>query len=303
MARGSRFRSEVGRDAYVRLYDAAVAAAPMRVHELDVETSYGVTHVLAAGPEDGPPLVALHAKSFSSTMWLPLLPVLAEGHRAYLIDAVGDLNKSVATRPLSSPGHVSSWLKETTAALGVSRSVVVGGSIGAWMGTHFAMDHPERVERLVLVAPVGIVSSQHPRWLASAMLTCAVMPRPDRLQAFVLSMAAPEGRSRLDEEPWRTVVEQFTTGLPTFRSKLNEARPTRCDIARLAAGSQPTLVLIGEEESLHDGRLMAGRFRGHLPSARVELIPGAGHLLWSDQPIRVASLLEEFLSQDEHDHT
>jgi hypothetical protein len=42
MARGSRFRSEAGRDAYVRLYDAAVAAAPMPVEELDVETSYGV---------------------------------------------------------------------------------------------------------------------------------------------------------------------------------------------------------------------------------------------------------------------
>jgi pimeloyl-ACP methyl ester carboxylesterase len=235
-------------------------------------------------------------------MWLPLLPVLADGRRAYLIDAVGDLNKSVATRPLSSPRHVSAWLQEATTALGVSRSVIVAASIGAWMGTHYAMEHPERVERLVLVAPAGIVSSQHPRWLASAMLTCAVMPRPDRLRAFVASMAAPEGRSRLEEEPWRTVVEQFATGIPTFRTRLNEAKPTRCDVARLADGSQPMLVLIGQEESLHDGQLMAGRFRGRLPRARVELIPGASHLLWSDQPDLLASTLEEFLAKDQHDH-
>jgi pimeloyl-ACP methyl ester carboxylesterase len=242
--------------------------------------------------------VALHAKSFSSTMWLPLLPLLADGRRAYLIDAVGDVNKSIAARPLSAPRHVAEWLREVTAALGINRSIVIGASIGAWMGTLYAMEHPEHVERLALAAPARIVAHQHPRWIASAMLTCVIMPRPGRVRTFVASMAAPTGRPRLAEEPWRTVVEQFAIGTPTFRTRLNEARPTRCNIARLATADLPVLAVIGEKETLHDGLLMAARLREQLPHARIELVPDASHLIWSDQPERLASLLEAFLSED-----
>ena len=41
-------------------------------------------------------------------MWLPLLPVLSSTRRVFLLDAIGDLNKSVARRVLSSPEHVVS---------------------------------------------------------------------------------------------------------------------------------------------------------------------------------------------------
>ena len=57
-------------------------------------------------------LVALHAKAFSSTMWFPLLPALTTSHRVFMLDALGDLNKSVASSVLSSPDRVVSWLDE-----------------------------------------------------------------------------------------------------------------------------------------------------------------------------------------------
>jgi pimeloyl-ACP methyl ester carboxylesterase len=53
-----------------------------------------------------PPLVALHGKSTSSTMWLPMLPALTATHHVRMIDAVGDVNKSVPTSVLSSPERV-----------------------------------------------------------------------------------------------------------------------------------------------------------------------------------------------------
>src|SRR4029077_8516931 len=76
MGRVSAFRSDAGRDAYVTAYDTIVAGAPVPTAHADVPTPFGTTHVLPAGAPDGPPLVALHGKTLSATMWLAHLDTL-----------------------------------------------------------------------------------------------------------------------------------------------------------------------------------------------------------------------------------
>jgi pimeloyl-ACP methyl ester carboxylesterase len=207
VSRASGFRSVEARSGYCRLYDEAVAQSSSRIEESDVETSFGTTHVLHAGDPGRPPLVALHAKSMSSTMWIPLLPALMASHRVHLIDAVGDVNKSVATQVLSSPGRVVAWLRETTEALSVDRSPIVAASIGTCMAAHFAMAEPARVERLALVCPAGIVSRLHARWVLRGLVSLAatrVRPRPERVATFFDSMAMPTTRPRLRGGPVAT---------------------------------------------------------------------------------------------------
>jgi pimeloyl-ACP methyl ester carboxylesterase len=252
--------------------------------------------VLAAGDPSHPPLVALHAKAMSATMWLPLLPALSTSRRVYLLDAVGDLNKSVAARVLSSPARVVAWMDETLGALGVESTALVRASIGTWMGVHYAMAHPERIERLALLCPAGIVSRQHARWLLSAMLLASVRPTTDRVTTFVDSMAMPASAPRLREDPWRPVVQQFIQGMPSFRVRLNEARPKLANLDALARCRFPVLVLVGKQETLHDGELMVERFRQRLPDADVVLVDGANHLMIIDQTELVNDHLRRFLT-------
>jgi pimeloyl-ACP methyl ester carboxylesterase len=299
MGRASGFRSEGARAAYCRIYDQAVAQAPLPVDESDVEGRDGVTHVLTAGDPSRPPLVAFHGKAFSSTMWLPLLPSLAATHRVHLVDAVGDVNKSVARRVLSSPARVVAWIDETLDALEVDRCPLVGASMGAWMATHYAMAHPARVDRLALVGPAGIVSRQHVRWLVSAVFAAGVRPTPPRLEKFVDSMAMPSTIARLLEDPWRLVVRQFVAGTMSYRASFAEPFPRPARLGRLAAAAFPVLVMVGRQETLHDGRRMAERFKARVPRARVELVDRANHLLVVDQTELVAGRLVEFLGEGE----
>ena len=159
------FRSDDARAAYCQLYDAAVAASTLPVTESDVETSFGRTHVLAAGDPSKPPLVAMHGMQLGATSWLPLLPSFAAAHRVMMIDAVGQVSKSIATKPITKAAHIVAWLDETLQALRIERVAMVGLSFGSWIATQYAMAFPDRVDRLALIGPVGLVSGLHLRVL------------------------------------------------------------------------------------------------------------------------------------------
>ncbi|MEB3034299.1 alpha/beta fold hydrolase [[Mycobacterium] nativiensis] len=296
MARPSSFTSEAARAEYCRWYDEAVALCEVRVDESDIETSFGTTHVLTAGDPSKPTLVALPGMATSSTMWLPLLPALAAANHVRLVDVVGDVGKSVAAAVLSSPARIAEWIDETLDQLGVNNAAFVGASTGAWMATHYAMAHPERVERLALVCPAGIVSAQHPGWLFRAFMDGRVRASRPRFEAFVESLAMASSRQRMRSDPWRPIIEQLISGPLEFRRGLREPRPVRCNTARLAASGISVVAIIGRQEALHDGKMVAERFRHRLPGAQVHLIEDANHLVFIDQQDTVDRLLRGFLS-------
>jgi pimeloyl-ACP methyl ester carboxylesterase len=228
-------------------------------------------------------------------MWLPLLSALTASHQIRMLDAVGDVSKSVATRALSSPARVVEWIDETLERLGVERGAFVAASTGAWMATHYAMERPDRIERLAFVCPAGIVSSQHTRWLFRAFMDGRIRATRPRFEAFVDSLAMEKSRQRMRSDPWRPIVEQLIVGPLTFRRGLREPLPVRCDIARLVASGIPLLAIIGRDETLHDGATMAERLRQRLPGAQVRLVDDAGHLIFIDQQDIVADELQKFL--------
>ncbi|MGO9507733.1 MAG: alpha/beta fold hydrolase [Mycobacterium sp.] len=276
----------------------AVAGSPVPVTESDIETSWGTTHVLAAGDTSNPPLIALHGKSFNATSWLPLLPVLASNYRVMMIDVVGDLTKSIATRPITKASHIVAWLDETLHSLEIERAAWAGMSFGAWMATHYAMAFPSRIDRLALICPAGLVSNQHLGWILRAYDSTSARPSAVRLSAFMDTMATPAGRQRMRQDPpWRLVREQFINGTLAFKAALIAVRPTRCNLPPLASAQLPVLAIVGRQESLHDGPRMASRLQQQLPAARIELVDDANHIIAVDQPEIVERLLADFLQR------
>jgi pimeloyl-ACP methyl ester carboxylesterase len=172
---------------------------------------------------------------------------------------------------------------------------MIGLSMGAWMAAQYAMAFPSRVERLALVAPVGLVIGQQPGWMVRGYYANYVRPTKARLQTFIESTVTPTGRPLLRQDPWRSIIQQYVEGTMGFDKPISAVRPTVCNVSRLAAAEFPVLVVEGREESLHDGAKAAGRYRRQLPEARVELVDGANHVIPVDQPRIVDELLEEFL--------
>lgn len=301
MAAVSAFRSDAARAAYLKLYDAALAASNLPVTELDIETSFGRTHVLQAGDPSKPPLVALHGSSITSTMWVPLLPILCANHCVTLVDAIDEVGKSIQTKPATKSADLVAWLDEALRALDIQRSAIVAASRGTWIATHYATAFRERVERLALVCPVGIVGGMSPTFLFRGLTTIAVWPTERRVWSFLGTLVNPASRGLLRQEPWQPIYQQFVGGAIYFKMSLRNAEPrpwplrSDCDLRPLASSRMPVLAIIGRDETAHNGPKTATNFRQQLPEARIELVDDAGHGVFQDQPEIVEKLLGEFL--------
>ena len=89
-----------------------------------------------------------------------------------MIDAIGQVSKSIATKPITETAHLVAWLDETLRTLGIDRAAVVGMSMGTWIAAHYAMAYPERVERSALIAPAGLVGGLRLRFLLVPTAWC-----------------------------------------------------------------------------------------------------------------------------------
>lgn len=122
-----------------------------------VPLSQGLTHAQWHGPKDGPVLVCVHGLSTASHVWGPLLPLLTgKGYRVLTYDLYG---RGYSDR---APGRQDArffltQLNDLLNAEGVTgRFSLVGYSMGGAISTAFARAHPDRVNRLILLAPAGL---------------------------------------------------------------------------------------------------------------------------------------------------
>ena len=145
-------------------------------------------------------------------MWVPLLPTLTAAHSVTMIDAIGEPGKSIATKPITNVTQKVEWLDETLRAVDIERSAIVAASHGTLIATHYTMAFPDRVDRLALVCPVGIVSTVRLRKLLRALTTGGVRPTERRIQSLLDTTVMPTNRGLLRQEPWRPIMQQFITG-------------------------------------------------------------------------------------------
>jgi 2-hydroxy-6-oxo-octa-2,4-dienoate hydrolase len=115
------------------------------------------TNYLEAG--DGPPVILVHGSGPGVTAyanWGGVLPVLAERFRVIAPDMVGF---GFTDRPSDAQYNVQTWADQVLAvmdALDMPKASLVGNSFGSAIAMRLATQHPERVDRLVLMGSMGV---------------------------------------------------------------------------------------------------------------------------------------------------
>jgi pimeloyl-ACP methyl ester carboxylesterase len=123
-----------------------------------IEVAGATLNIVDIGPRDaaGPPIVMIHgASSNLEVMRRPLGDMLAKNHRVILIDRPGHGWSTRARADDSTPAVQGRMIDETLERLGVGRAIFVVHSWSGALGARMALDYPQRVAGLVMLAPVA----------------------------------------------------------------------------------------------------------------------------------------------------
>jgi pimeloyl-ACP methyl ester carboxylesterase len=95
-----------------------------------------------------------------SLAWIPQIAALSKDHRTYAVDNIYDNGRSIYTRPIKKPDDFVQWLDELFTALELDNINLIGFSYGGWQASLYALSFPQRLNRLVLIAPVGVLPAR-----------------------------------------------------------------------------------------------------------------------------------------------
>jgi pimeloyl-ACP methyl ester carboxylesterase len=290
------FRSAEAKERYLQSYDMWAKRWPVPSETRTVDTSYGQTFVRISGPVDAPPLVLLPGANATSLMWTPNIEALSERHRTYAVDNIYDFGRSVYTRPIENADDFAQWLDELFSRLELGDHFsCMGLSYGGWLTSQYALRFPNRLDKIVLLAPASTILPLRSELLIRAVL--CLLPH----RYFVKSMMywILEDSVKKDEAS-RALVEEAVDGmflgLRCFKPK-RLPNPTVLEDEELQSIKVPTLYLVGENEKIYSAQQAIQRLNDVAPHIRAEVILNAGHGLTIEQAEVVNGKVLEFLKQ------
>lgn len=253
----------------------------------------------------GPVMLLVHGVAGSHAIWWDNIRPLAEaGYRVLALDLPGHGDSDKPESISYDPNAGAALLGRFLAALDVEKAAVVGNSAGGLMAALFALDRPDRVERLVLVAAGGM--GRDVTWF----LRVASLPVFGGL-AYQPGLAAIGGMDRkmMFHKP-PPFADEFLSelhrvqGLPgsrraalrSIRSGVNLGglRKERLILDRLPRLEVPVLTVWGENDRVLPVE-HAAAVRSALPSSQVVIYPECGHWPQMEKPAEFNRLLVQFV--------
>jgi pimeloyl-ACP methyl ester carboxylesterase len=266
-----------------------------------IEVAGATLNVLDIGPRDaiGPPVVMIHgASSNLEIMRQPLGDMLARHRRVILIDRPGHGWSTRARAQDSTPAIQARMIDEALEKLGVSRAIFVVHSWAGALGTLMALDHPQRVAGLVMLAPVAYPWRGGVGWYNRAVTTPMIGP----LLAYTITLplgfflADPGARSVFLPQvmPDDFVSNTATPLLLRPREFLANAR----DLVTLKAAVKeqaprygnitvPVVVITGDTDNTVSPDIHSRPFAAAVPNAKLIVLPDVGHMVQNAAPERV----------------
>jgi pimeloyl-ACP methyl ester carboxylesterase len=258
-----------------------------------VDTAYGRTFVRICGPAGAKPLVLLHGAGLSSLYWVNNVGVLSKHFRIFAIDDLYGSGRSIyVPKTIKDSGDYVNWLNELFDALELGNDInMVGHSYGGWQISQYALQSPERLNRIVVIAPGGTVLSLRAGYLVRVALAVVLQSQffSRKLLFWLYEDSAKKDKAVIDN----------ILALSGFRRYFKFKRlpmPTILNDGELKSIRIPTFFLFGENEKLYLAHSAVKRLNTVAPQIKTEIIPDAGHDLLFAQTEMVNGKLLEFLT-------
>nr|WP_245243312.1 alpha/beta fold hydrolase [Pararhodobacter sp. SW119] len=281
-------RSEAGRAALRAAYDRWLAVLPAGIERIEVQTRFGSTSVLVAGPRGAPPLVVHQGGNFPNPATLHWFAPLMARFRVFAPDLPGAPGYSTPHHLDSRKGELHAWACGVLDALELECVPHLGVSFGAGIILELASMAPERIDRMALIAPAGVLKPA--MWplvtqLAVPMLRYRLRPTRANLTAAVAPLHSdPPSDLMLD-----------THAAVFLHLRLAHRMPGPIADGALAGCHCPALIIGAERDPLFPGEALLARARHLLPRADARLLQGSHHFPSAKDLDAIEGWLDAFL--------
>lgn len=255
----------------------------------------------------GEVILLLHGIAGSSQTWHGLIRPLSRKHRVLAPDLLGHGN---STKPRSdySLGAFSVLVRDLLDQLGVTRATIVGHSLGGGIAMQFVYQHPDYVERLVLIGSGGLGPDVGlPLRLASLPGAELVLPliAPRKVTSAGMRALAWLRKAGFEspraEELWRH-YGSLSDGptrqafLRTLRAVVDHRGQAVSALNRLNLRTDfPVLAIWGDRDAIIPVK-HAHAAQEVRPDVRLEVLTDVGHFPHAERPAEVAELIDEFIA-------
>lgn len=280
-----------------------------KIHHRTVHANGIRQHYLEAG--EGPPVVLLHGFPETNHAWRHQIPVLAERFHVIAPDlrGYGETDKPASGYDKRTMAHD---LVELLKTLGIGRIALVGHDRGARVATRFAKDHPNLLDRLVVMdnVPTRVVARSMNAQIAKAYWFFLFHLVPDLPEALISGREDVWLRHFFSDwcfDPTTITGDDFNAYVAAYRAPgavrgaMADYRANAEDNAQDTADAEmkiacPVLSLWGAEfEAVGKMFDMAAVWAEMADDLRTAAIPRCGHLPHEEQPCEVNRLLLDFL--------
>jgi pimeloyl-ACP methyl ester carboxylesterase len=271
---------------------------------------------VAPATPNGRTVVLLHGRNFPSSYWAPVIKTLSEaGYRVVVPDQIGFGKSSKPAADL----HFDTLARNTIALLdhlGIAKAELVAHSLGGMLGVRISRAYPDRIEHLLLAAPIGL---EDYRLYVPPTPTEKILENEDKLTADAYRRQLETNYSlKLPPEQVTPFIDarfniKGSSEYPRWlRAFVNSAQliyrePVAHEIPLL---TQPTLFVMGADDHNAPGRPnapealrtkmgqnaeLAKALAARMANARAEVIPDTGHLVFLEARQKFDELMLAFL--------
>ena len=255
------------------------------------------TRVLRAG--QGDPVVMLHGTSGHLEAFVRNVPSFASHFEVHALDMLGHGYTENPGGDLRIPRYVQHVI-DYLDSRGIERASFIGESLGGWVSGRLAADHPERVSKLVLVAPGGTVANPAVMDRIRSSTTAAVSSNDRALtrQRLELLMHDPVNVSEELVDVRHTIYHrpEFVAGIDQLLclQKMENRVEDLLTAEQMAAITAPTLIVWGAQNPFGDVP-EAQRMHASIPGSELEILPECGHWPQHEHSDRFNELALKFL--------
>jgi pimeloyl-ACP methyl ester carboxylesterase len=272
---------------------------------------------VAPAQPNGRSVVLLHGRNFPSSYWAPVIKTLTDaGYRVVVPDQIGFGKSSKPVTDL----HFDTLARNTVALLDhlqIAKADIVAHSLGSMLGVRIARAYPDRVNHLVLTAPIGL---EDYRLYVPPTPTEKIIENEEKLTAegyrkqletnYSLKLPPDQVTPFIDARFNIKGSAEYARWLRAFvaSAQLIYREPVVHEIPLI---TQPTLFIMGADDHNAPGRPnapealrakmgqnaeLAKALAAKMPDGRAEVIPDTGHLVFLEAPAKYNELLLGFLA-------